>query len=195
MGFKTNFHPEVLVLLGTLFIMTVSMNNSANANIPSPESLTLNQEFPSIPLPQLNIPNVEELKKPKLPEVDNKELDCLAEAVYFESKNQSLRGQRAVAHVIVNRTKSYRFPETICKVVNQKYKSTCQFSYKCDGSTDVPRNKAEFEIAVSIAKDVLDGAKDITKGALYFHNNTVKPTWAKVSKLTMVIGNHKFYRG
>jgi spore germination cell wall hydrolase CwlJ-like protein len=83
----------------------------------------------------------------------------------------------------------------VCGVVNQKHKRTCQFSYKCDGKPDVPKNKEDYETAKEIAENVLDGEKDTTAGALFFHNNTVRPAWAKPSRLTAVIGNHKFYRG
>jgi spore germination cell wall hydrolase CwlJ-like protein len=188
MGFKTNFHPEVIALLVTL---TISIN--ANANIPQRDVIgdILEQSAYKAPTPTITLPE----PLPETKAVDQKELRCLAEAIYFESKNESLKGQMAVAHVIVNRTKDPKFPSTICRVVNQKNNSTCQFSYKCEGKSLVPKNKEDYELAMDIAQDTLDGAKDITKGALYFHNNTVKPTWAKASKLTMVIGNHKFYRG
>jgi len=169
-------------------MLIVPMSLPAKANIPE----KVKKEFLTAPLPQLNIPT---LKEPSIPGIHHNELRCLAEAVYFESKNESLRGQRAVAHVIVNRTKSSKFPKTICRVVNQKYKSTCQFSYKCDGAPDIPKNNNDFATAVKVAKDILEGEGDNTNGALFFHNNTVRPLWSKPSKLTAVIGNHKFYRG
>ena len=188
MGFKINYHAEIVLFLCTMFMLIVPMSLPAKANIPEKAK----KEFLTAPLPQLNIPT---LKEPSIPEIDHNELRCLAEAVYFESKNESLRGQRAVAHVIINRTKSSKFPETICSVINQKYKSTCQFSYKCDGASDIPNNKNNFATAVKIAKDILEGERDNTNGALFFHNNTVRPLWAKTSKMTTIIGNHKFYRG
>ena len=48
---------------------------------------------------------------------------------------------------------------------------------------------------MKVAKDILEGERDNTNGALFFHNNTVRPLWAKTSKMTTIIGNHKFYRG
>ena len=190
MGFKINYHTETMLFLCTLFILIVPMHLPANANIPEIKK----KEFLTTPLPQLNIPT-QEPEVPSIPEIDHNELQCLAEAVYFESKNESLQGQRAVAHVIVNRTKSSKFPETICRVINQKHKYTCQFSYKCDGVSDIPKNKNDFATALKVANDILEGEMDNTHGAIFFHNNTVRPSWAKVSRLTAIIGNHKFYRG
>ncbi|WP_447415191.1 cell wall hydrolase, partial [Clostridium perfringens] len=39
---------------------------------------------------------------------------CLAGAIYFEAKGEPLAGQLAVANVIINRTKSGRFPSDVC---------------------------------------------------------------------------------
>jgi len=188
MGFKVNYYPEVIALVA---VLTISIN--ANANIPQHDVIgdIIEQNNYTAPVPTLQIQEPPLEIKP----VDQKELYCLAEAVYFESKNESLKGQKAVAHVIVNRSKSYKFPSTICRVINQKNHFTCQFSYKCEGKSLVPKNKEDYELAMDVAQDTLDGEEDITKGALYFHNNTVEPVWAKASRLTMIIGNHKFYRG
>ena len=48
------------------------------------------------------------------------ELACLAGAIFYESKGEPLAGQLAVAEVIINRTKSGRFPKSICGVVTQR---------------------------------------------------------------------------
>ena len=207
MGFKINYYPQVIALVA---VLTISIN--ANANIPQHDVIgdIIQQNVPTLEIQeppleiknvigdiiQQNVPTLEIQEPPlEIKPVYQKELYCLAEAVYFESKNESLKGQKAVAHVIVNRSKSHKFPSTICRVINQKNHSTCQFSYKCEGKSLVPKNKEDYELAMDVAQDTLDGEEDITKGALYFHNNTVKPVWAKASRLTMIIGNHKFYRG
>jgi spore germination cell wall hydrolase CwlJ-like protein len=188
MGFKINYYPQVIALVA---VLTISIN--ANANIPQHDVIgdIIKQNNYTAPVPTLQIQEPPLEIKP----VDQKELYCLAEAVYFESKNESLKGQKAVAHVIVNRSKSYKFPSTICRVINQKNHSTCQFSYKCEGKALVPKNKNDFAIAVKVAEDILEGERDNTNGALFFHNNTVRPLWAKAYKMTTIIGNHKFYRG
>lgn len=50
---------------------------------------------------------------------DKVQATCLALAVYYESRGESIRGQRAVASVVVNRSRSGRFPDTACGVVFQ----------------------------------------------------------------------------
>lgn len=186
MGFKINYHSEVVMLLSVMTIFVVQPSIRAQASIPEPTQQTA-------PVPQLNLVPVPEVK-PEL-KIKTDDLHCLAEAVYFESKNEPVRGQRAVAHVIVNRTKNSKFPGTICEVVNQKNNHTCQFSYKCDGKTHMPKNKEDYDKAKDVAEEVLQGDRDNTAGALFFHNNTVRPPWAKRSRMTAEIGNHKFYRG
>jgi spore germination cell wall hydrolase CwlJ-like protein len=165
----------VVALLTTIiFYTTMTLTNPAQANVQKAEV-------------QISQP----VKKAA---VNNKEIYCLAEAIYFESKSEPVRGQEAVGHVIINRTKHKQFPSTICSVVNQKHKNRCQFSYKCDGKSDSPTNKGIFSSILKVSEKLIDGKKDITSGAVYFHNMSVNPSWAKKSKLTVVIGNHKFYR-
>ena len=67
--------------------------------------------------------------------VSDKELWCLATAIYFEARGESYRGQVAVAQVVLNRVKDHRYPDTICGVVfqNQSRRNSCQFSFACDG--------------------------------------------------------------
>src|SRR5690606_12607412 len=63
--------------------------------------------------------------------VDSQELQCLQKNVYYEARNQSEAGMRAVAAVTVNRARSTRFPDNICDVVYQRNKRACQFSWVC----------------------------------------------------------------
>ena len=71
--------------------------------------------------------------------VDEDELNCLAEAVYFEARGEGAYGQRAVAEVILNRRADPAFPDSVCGVVHQGFNPSspklhkCQFSYYCDG--------------------------------------------------------------
>lgn len=124
-------------------------------------------------------------------ETFDESLDCLAKNIYFEARNQSVKGQYAVGLVTLNRTKSQRYPNTICKVVWQK----SQFSWTSDGKPDNPKNNVAWLIALSIANDLLTGKhRDHTKGAIYYHADYVKPDWASSFKLLTKIDNHVFYR-
>ncbi|WP_271946407.1 cell wall hydrolase [Ruegeria faecimaris] len=122
---------------------------------------------------------------------------CLAEALYFEARGEGVRGQFAVAEVILNRVASSRFPDTLCGVINQgtgkKYQ--CQFTYTCDGQEEVIREKKAYERVAKVARTAIDGAaKKLTEGATHYHTTAVRPSWAKVYKETARIGVHIFYR-
>ncbi len=122
---------------------------------------------------------------------------CLAEALYFEARGESVKGQFAVAEVIMNRVESPRFPGTVCEVIHQgtgrKYQ--CQFTYTCDGHAEVIREKSAFENVGKIAKLILNGApRDLTDGATYYHTKAVSPNWSRKFARTATIGVHHFYR-
>lgn len=122
---------------------------------------------------------------------------CLAEALYFEARGETLKGQFAVAEVIINRVKSTRFPDSVCAVVNQgtgrKYQ--CQFTYTCDGISDAIREPAAYTSVGKVARAALDGqVPALTSGATHYHTTAVRPKWARVYSKTAAIGVHLFYR-
>ena len=115
---------------------------------------------------------------------------CLAGAVYFESKSESLAGQLAVARVVINRAKSGRFPSSLCGVVYQP----SQFSF-VRGRSMPYINKAgqQWKNAVAIAQIAMDNSwKSNVEGALFFHAKYVSPGW-KLRRIAS-IDNHIFYR-
>jgi N-acetylmuramoyl-L-alanine amidase len=118
------------------------------------------------------------------------ETQCLAGAVYFESKGESLEGQLAVARVVLARTKSGRFPSSICGVVYQK----SQFSFVRGGRMPaISTGSQHWKNAVAISKIALDGSwKSPVEGALFFHARYVSPGWKL--KRVGTIDNHIFYR-
>ena len=126
-----------------------------------------------------------------------KEWKCLADALYFEARGESVIGQFAVAEVIVNRANSSKFPDTVCGVVNQganKNRYKCQFTFMCDGLLERIDDKASYARAGKIASMILWDVKiNLTNGALYYHAKSVNPSWAKKLVRTGIIGDHKFY--
>lgn len=124
-----------------------------------------------------------------VPESLDADLRCMAIAIYFEAKGEPLSGQLAVAKVILNRTKSSRFPKTVCSVVTQRG----QFSFVRGGRLPaIPRN-AQYRRAVAVARVALDDAWDSpASDAMYFHARHVAPSWRRVQ--VAAIGNHLFYR-
>ena len=122
---------------------------------------------------------------------------CLSEALYFEARGETVKGQFAVAEVILNRVKSTRFPGSLCGVIKQgtgrKYQ--CQFTYTCDGRKEVIAEPKAFERVSKVARAAIDGITvDLTGGATHYHTTSVRPSWSKVYKQTARIGVHVFYR-
>lgn len=119
-----------------------------------------------------------------------KEIACLAEAIYFEARGTGSDGEAAVAHVVVNRTQSPKFPDTVCGVVADG----CQFSYRCDGRPDVLADPKDRAHAFKVASSVLSGAPDITGGALFFHAASVAPGWFDTRPRVGRFGGNVFYQ-
>jgi spore germination cell wall hydrolase CwlJ-like protein len=122
---------------------------------------------------------------------------CLTQALYFEARGESVKGQFAVAEVIMNRVKSGRFPDTVCGVIRQgtgkKYQ--CQFTYTCDGNSEKIREPGAYKNVGKVARAVLDGrAAALTSGATHYHTTAVRPRWSRVYNKTARIGVHIFYR-
>jgi len=120
---------------------------------------------------------------------------CLQQALYFEARGESLKGQFAVAEVILNRVESREYPSSVCGVVQQGGGGGCQFSYVCDGNSDVMRDRQAADKAGRIAAIMLNGApRGLTAGATHFHTRAVNPRWAHRFPRTAAIGAHLFYR-
>ena len=137
----------------------------------------------------------------------NGEHYCMAQNIYFEAGNQPLAGKIAVAQVVLNRVEHYGYPDTICGVVyDAKWKENwkgnlvpirnqCQFSWFCDGKSDVPEDSATWLSSMHIARDVIQlKYGDITEGSTHYHADFVYPYWADSLNETVVINNHIFYK-
>jgi spore germination cell wall hydrolase CwlJ-like protein len=123
---------------------------------------------------------------------------CLAEAVYFEARGEAVRGQIAVAQVVLNRTFSGYYPTTVCGVVYQnRYRHfACQFTFACDNTPDVIREPDMWDRAKKIAKAMLDGQiwlPEVGKST-HYHAYWVRPSWVSEMKRMYKFGVHTFYR-
>ena len=140
-----------------------------------------------------NAPQTTPTKSVGSAKVSNKELECLAKAIYFEAGHEKELGKIAVGAVVLNRMNSPAYPDTVCGVVYQKnYKARgCQFTWSCRKHVKIVSNKA-WEESLAIARGVLAGNfNDPTKGATSFNN---RPFKSKGLKHTIKIGNHYFYQ-
>ncbi|MFZ4689460.1 MAG: cell wall hydrolase [Polymorphobacter sp.] len=117
----------------------------------------------------------------------DRDLNCLATAVYFEARGEPMEGQLAVAQAIINRVESGRYADTICGVVNQPK----QFSFD---RTRTPRGGNDWVVAQAIAKIAANDLwHEVAPRALSFHAVRVSPNWAGKTRVA-TIGNHVFYR-
>ena len=117
---------------------------------------------------------------------------CLSMNVFFESRDQPLAGQVAVAQITMNRVESPDYPDTVCGVVNQHK----QFSWYWDGKSDVPQEEEAWDRAQMVAMGVLAGsghAELMDVNIVHYHALTVKPYWTKGMQLVAQIEDHVFY--
>ena len=146
-----------------------------------------------------------------MPDMPDRSAECLAINMYHEARGQGIAGELAVTAVVLNRVNDKRYPNTICEVVEQgptrvsqkspnvtyPIKNKCQFSWYCDGKSDIPTNKKIYNRMLTLAKAILSDKfhfVDITEGATHYHANYVLPYWAKTKTKTVVIQDHIFYR-
>ena len=130
--------------------------------------------------------------------VSEKELWCMATAIYFEARGESYRGQVAVGQVVMNRLAHKIYPKTICGVVfqNQHMRNACQFSFACDGIAETITEAKPWAQAEEIAKGVINGTLYLTEvgHATHYHATYVYPHWAPKLKKNTKIGHHIFYQ-
>lgn len=131
------------------------------------------------------------------PQIDQHQRNCLAQAIYYEARGESQQGQVAVAEVVMNRTRSGLYPNSVCGVVYQgsALKTGCQFTFTCDGSmAALPRGRAWVQ-SQQLANAVMMGyTRPVTQHATHYHTTAVNPVWSANLVETTQIGSHIFYR-
>jgi Cell Wall Hydrolase len=126
-----------------------------------------------------------------------REMRCLAEAVYFEARSEPERGQAAVAQVVLNRARSGVYPSTVCGVVyqNRHRYLACQFTFACEGKALRTNEAGAWATAQRIARDVAEGRTYMpgVGNATHYHANYVRPWWARHMDKREKVGKHIFY--
>lgn len=126
--------------------------------------------------------------------------ECLARAVYFESRSESSEGQVAVAQVVLNRLRSPYYPKAICDVVYQGANGQrwggCQFSFACTGMSRAITDRRSWRQAQAVAQRALDGEDWLPDvgNATHYHATYVHPRWVRDMVRQDRIGRHIFYR-
>lgn len=128
----------------------------------------------------------------------SREQQCLASGIYFEARGEPVKGQAAVAQVILNRVRNPAYPGTICGVVyqNKRWRNRCQFSFACDGVRDRVRSKTHWSMAKDVGMAVTAGKIWLKQvgSSTHYHAIYVRPKWARSMKRVGRIGLHVFYR-
>lgn len=122
---------------------------------------------------------------------------CLAAGIYFEARGETVKGQAAVAQVILNRVRNPTYPATVCGVVyqNENWRNRCQFSFACDGIKDRVRSPKHWNMAEEIALATTAGKIWLTEvgSSTHYHATYVRPPWARKMRKVGQIGLHIFY--
>ncbi len=127
------------------------------------------------------------------------QISCLALAIYHEARGEPLSAQRAVAATILNRARSTAYPATICGVVYDKAwrPFKCQFSFACDGRSDVPLNHRAIAVSMKVAiETAIADATPLSpcpELATHYHRHDVAPVWSKKLRPLGRVGAHLFF--
>jgi len=163
-------------------------NAAPGVTVAGKGEVTGDDRRPKSPAERLNLSGAKRAKAEK----------CLANAVYFESRSEPVRGQIAVAQVVMNRVFSGYYPSDVCGVVYQNAHRhlACQFTFACDGIPDIVTDQESWTRAQRIARETLDGKlwlPEIAK-ATHYHATYVHPYWVRAMRKNAKIGLHHFYR-
>jgi spore germination cell wall hydrolase CwlJ-like protein len=136
-------------------------------------------------------------------DAEEKEIACLAEAVYFEARSEGLLSQLGVAVVILNRAKLNSYPSNLCDVVHQSrlwqgnpVRNKCMFSYWCDGKPERITDSDAYERSLFVAKMALNGITiELIRNATHYHARYVKPFWSTSDRFKRLgrFDTHIFY--
>ena len=138
-------------------------------------------------------PSLDLTTPPRIPASD---VECLAQAIYYEARNETEQGQAAVAEVVMNRSRALGYPPRVCDVVYQRNSRTCQFTFTCDGAIGrSPVNALAWARAEAIAREVYEGRRQsvLPPSSLNYHASYVRPSWASRLQRVSQIGTHIFY--
>jgi len=124
-----------------------------------------------------------------------REIRCLAMNIYHEARGEPGPGKYAVAQVTMNRVKSPKYPNDVCRVVHQHNRENGQFSWTTDDLSDIPQESKAWLDAIRVARQVYRQEKTVDIGeALFYHADYVKPRWASRKVQVAKIGRHIFYK-
>lgn len=142
---------------------------------------------------------VEEIKvypTPNYYPYNDEDVHWLALNMYHEARGEGDRGMMAVSYVVLNRVQSGIFPQSVKEVITQKNNAGCQFSWYCDGRSDIPEERDVWTHCVLLARVVLDtySPENYNNDVLFYHAKRVDPVWNNDMIRVASIGNHVYYK-
>ena len=122
---------------------------------------------------------------------------CLSATVYLEARDQSARGQQAVAEVALRRRDSGIWGDSLCDVVTARR----QFAPSIVSPNTRLRNTEAWAQAVTIALEAeqnwalpLGERKELVPGASHFAATAIaSPSWRDAYQVA-TIGDHTFFK-
>ena len=153
----------------------------------------LNRSVPVVAYPPAQLAASVPVRTPAAASVNGRELDCMAQAVYFEARGEPVLGQVGVAQVVLNRVRHPLFPKSVCGVVFQRAGHSCQFSWACHRPSG-PGNAGQWAQARAVAARVMAGEVVASPSfATHFNGARARGFGSGLQRVTQ-IGQHAFYR-
>ena len=187
----------------TVRLASIGADSMTGSLSPTPVSLSLSAPIPigmvPMPVPAPGVPPPSPAQRLQLEGKDyDKAERCLANAIYFESRSEPLRGQIAVAQVVINRVFSPFYPNDVCGVIyqNAHRRLSCQFTFACDGKSKAINERGAWARANRIAKQTLHGQLYLADvgTSTHYHATYVNPYWVREMRKNVRHGIHNFYR-
>lgn len=196
--------------------ITKSVKNTNRFSLTSYTKKVYSNTTGSIPLPnsQMYVDHIFNGRPSIDKERMNKSVLCLARNIFYESRNEPIEGQIAVALITMNRVHNSVYPNDVCRVVYQKTCGlkkgarrgcTAQFSWTLDSKSEKIRKyfkdkkgrivQSEVDAwarSVIIAADTITSKiPDFTGGAMHYYNYKVaNPSWSKSKRFKPVSKYH-----
>lgn len=129
-------------------------------------------------------------------EIETKEVFCLAQNIWFESRSSTFEDQKMVGFTTLNRVKDRRYPTSICEVVWDDQ----QFSWTHDGKPDsivldTPDRVRKWANIVELSVLLVsENIADVSRGATHYHAHYVNPYWVSDMVKLASVGTHKYYK-
>jgi len=187
--------PEQELQLASLPSLEIAATSPIAAPaVPNPVTIPLSE----VPLPRAAPPLPPAVRLGLKDKEYTRAQRCLANAIYFEARSEPIRGQMAVAQVVLNRVFSGFYPNDVCGVVYQNANRhlACQFTFACDGKSKLITERGHWAVANRIAKQTLDGqiyVPEVGKST-HYHASYVHPNWVREMRKLVRFGVHSFYR-